>query len=82
MILKATKVDGIFDADPVKVKDARMLSEIKYLDVVSRGLAVMDFTAITMCRDHNLPIIIFNLNTRGNISRIVMGEKVGSLVSQ
>ncbi len=82
VILKATKVDGIYDADPVKVPAAKMLSRINYLDVLSKGLAVMDFTAITMCRDHNLPIVIFNLNTRGNINRIVLGEKVGSLVSQ
>ena len=82
VILKATKVDGIYDADPEKVKDARMFSEINYLDVLSRDLGVMDFTAITMCRDHNLPIIIFNLNVHGNIRRIMLGEKVGSLVSQ
>ena len=75
-------MDGIYDADPEKVKDARMFSEINYLDVLSRDLGVMDFTAITMCRDHNLPIIIFNLNVHGNIRRIMLGEKVGSLVSQ
>jgi len=82
VIMKATKVDGIYDADPVKVKDARMLPEINYLEVLSRDLGVMDFTAISMCRDHNMPIVIFNINVRGNMRRIVLGEKVGSLVSQ
>ena len=82
VILKATKVDGIYDADPLKVKGAHLFPEINYLDVLSRDLGVMDFTAISMCRDHNLPIIIFNLNVRGNMRRIVLGEKVGSLVSQ
>ena len=82
IILKATKVDGIYDADPAKVKDAHLFPEIHYLDVLSRELTVMDSTAITMCRDNNLPIIIFNLNVPGNIRRIVLGEKVGSLVTQ
>jgi uridylate kinase len=82
VILKATKVDGIYDADPNKVKDARMFEEINYLDVLSRDLGVMDLTAITLCRDNKLPIIIFNLNVRGNMRRIVLGEKVGSLVTQ
>jgi len=80
-ILKATKVDGIYDADPVKVKDAKMFDNISYLDVIKRGLKVMDTTAITLCRDNNLPIVIFNLNKRGNIRRVITGEKVGSLIS-
>ena len=80
-ILKATKVDGIYDADPVLVKDATKFDTISYLEVLKRGLKVMDSTAISLCRDNNLPIIIFNLNHRGNIQRVVMGEKVGSLVS-
>jgi uridylate kinase len=81
VILKATKVDGIYDADPVKVKDARMFSEISYWQVMSQNLGVMDATAISLCRENNLPIIIFNLNVPGNIVRVVRGEKVGSLVS-
>ncbi len=81
VILKATKVDGVYDADPVKVTTAQLIPEVSYMDVVSRDLGVMDFTAITMCRDYNLPIVVFNLNTRGNMRRIVLGEKVGSLVS-
>jgi uridylate kinase len=80
-ILKATKVDGIYDADPMLVKDARMFSEISYMDVLRKGLKVMDSTAISLCKDNNLPIIIFNLNRHGNIRRVVTGEKVGSLVS-
>jgi uridylate kinase len=80
-ILKATKVDGVYDADPMLVKDAKMFQTISYLDVLSKGLKVMDATAISLCRDNNLPIIIFNLNNHGNIRRVVLGEKVGSLVS-
>ncbi len=81
VILKATKVDGVYDADPKKVPDAKMFAQIKYLDVLSRGLAVMDTTAISMCMDNNLPIIVFNLNVPGNLKRVVLGEKVGSLVA-
>ena len=81
VILKATKVDGIFDADPVRFKDAKMFSEISYLEMISQNLAVMDQTAISLCRENNLPIIVFNLNVSGNIARVVQGEKVGSLVS-
>ena len=80
-ILKATKVDGVYDADPMLVKDAKMFQTISYLDVLSKGLKVMDATAISLCRDNNLPIIIFNLNNHGNIRRVVLGEKLGSLVS-
>src|SRR5512147_1414756 len=80
-ILKATKVDGIYDADPVLVKDAIMFESITYKEILTRGLKVMDATAISLCRDNNLPIIIFNLNRHGNIRRVVLGEKVGSLVN-
>jgi uridylate kinase len=79
-ILKATKVDGIYDADPAQVKDARMFDRISYMDVLKKGLKVMDSTAISLCKDNNLPIVVFNLNTRGNIRRVVTGEKIGSLV--
>ena len=81
-ILKATKVDGIYNADPVVVKDATMFEQISYMEVLRRGLRVMDATAIAMCRENNLPIVIFNLNQRGNIHRVVMGERVGSLVHE
>ena len=80
VIMKATKVEGIYDADPMKVKDANKFEQITFTDVLHKGLRVMDATAISLCRENNLPIIIFNLNTRGNIARVVMGEKVGSLV--
>lgn len=79
-ILKATKVDGIYDADPMLVKDAKKFSEISYMEVLRQGLKVMDSTAISLCKDNNLPIIIFNLNQRGNIKKVVAGEKIGSLV--
>jgi uridylate kinase len=81
-ILKATKVDGIYDADPMIVKDATMFQHITYLDIIQRGLKVMDTTAISLCKDNNLPIVIFNLNRPGNIRRVITGEKVGSLVSE
>jgi uridylate kinase len=80
VILKATKVDGIYDADPVKVKSATMYSEIKYIDVLRQGLRVMDTTAISLCMDNTLPIIVFNLLESGNIQRVVTGEKIGTIV--
>jgi uridylate kinase len=81
-ILKATKVDGIYTDDPIIVKDATMFDTISYLEILKRGLRVMDATAIALCRENNLPIVIFNLNRRGNIRRVVQGERVGSLVNQ
>ena len=81
-ILKATKVDGIYTDDPVLVKDATMFDQISYMEVLRRGLRVMDATAIALCRENNLPIVIFNLNQSGNIRRVVLGERVGSLVHQ
>src|SRR5450432_4907880 len=81
VIMKATKVDGIYDADPKLVSDAIKFETITYLDVLKRGLRVMDATAISLCQENNLPIVIFNLNKHGNIKRVVQGEKVGSLVS-
>jgi len=81
VILKATKVDGIYDADPVKVANARMYGEISYMDVLTQGLGVMDSTAISLCKDNNVPIIVFNIRTKGNIRRVIDGEKIGSMVS-
>ena len=80
VILKATKVDGIYDADPVKVKDAKLFSEISYIDVLTQGLKVMDTTAISLCMDNKVPIVVFNMRTKGNIKRVIMGEKIGSRV--
>jgi uridylate kinase len=81
VLLKATKVDGIYTADPVKVPDAERFETISYLDVVVRGLQVMDTTAISLCKDNRMPIVVFNLRTPGHLRRIVLGERVGSLVT-
>src|ERR1041384_613719 len=81
VILKATKVDGIYDADPVKFPNAKMYKEISYMDVLTKELGVMDTTAISLCKDNNVPIIVFNINTKGNIRRVIEGEKIGSLGS-
>jgi uridylate kinase len=80
VIMKATRVNGVYDADPRLVTDAKMFESITYLDVLKLGLKVMDATAISLCRENNLPIVVFNLNVLGNIKRVVQGEKVGSLV--
>jgi uridylate kinase len=80
VIAKATRVDGVYDKDPLKHADAVKFEEITYLEVLSRGLGVMDATSIAMCRDNRLPIIVFNLNTTGNIMRMSMGEPVGTVI--
>jgi uridylate kinase len=80
VIVKATRVDGIYDADPEKVPGAKMFDRISYLDVIQKGLSVMDTTAISLCMDNKMPIIVFNMNVPGNIQRVVMGKKVGSMV--
>jgi uridylate kinase len=81
VLLKATKVDGIYSADPVLIKDAVKYEEITYLEVLQRGLKVMDMTAVSLCKDNDMPMIIFNMNKPGNILRVVSGERVGSLVT-
>ena len=80
LILKATKVDGIYDKDPVLHKDAKMFSEIKYIDVLNKELKVMDATAVSLSMDNKLPIITFNLGTRGNIKRVLQGDKIGTRI--
>jgi uridylate kinase len=80
VILKATKVDGVYTADPMKHKDAKLLTELSYLDVLQQKLKVMDSTAISLCMDNNLPIIVFNMLQKGNIRRVVEGEKIGTIV--
>ena len=80
VILKATQVDGVYDADPKLVPDAKRFNEISYMEILKRGLKVMDSTAISLCKDNNLPIVVFKLAERGNIRRVILGEKVGSLV--
>ena len=81
VILKATKVDGVYDADPTKHADAVKFAELSYIEVLNRELKVMDSTAISLCMDNNLPIIVFNLMEKGNIKRVVSGEPIGTLVS-
>jgi uridylate kinase len=79
-VLKATKVDGVYDADPATNADATLLADVTYMDAIQRQLGVMDATAITMCMDNNLPIRVFNMNRPGEIVRAVRGEDVGTLV--
>jgi len=81
VLMKATKVDGVYTADPVKVPDAVRFDTISYMDVVVKGLQVMDATAISLCKDNRMPIIVFNLRTPGHLERAVLGERVGSLVT-
>lgn len=80
IILKATRVDGVYDKDPEKHADAQMFDRVSYIDVLNRGLKVMDSTAISLCMDNKLPICVFNMNTPGNIQRVVQGERVGTVV--
>ena len=81
IILKATKVDGVYTADPVTDRSAEKFESISYLDVLQKGLRVMDATAISLCKDNALPIVVFNLSQRGNIRNAVLGHKVGTKVS-
>jgi uridylate kinase len=80
IVMKATLVDGVYDKDPHKFRDARMYRRLSYLDVLNRNLAVMDSTAISLCRDNNLPILVFNMTKPGNIRRVLLGEPLGTLV--
>jgi len=80
VILKATKVDGVYSADPKKHKSAKKFKELKYIEVLNKGLKVMDSTAVSLCMDNNLPIIVFNLTKKGNIKRVILGEKIGTTV--
>jgi uridylate kinase len=79
-ILKATRVDGVFDKDPLKHKDAKKFDQLTYLDVLKKGLKVMDSTATSLCMDNKMPIHVFNMTEKGNIKRAMMGEKIGTLV--
>ncbi|MDP8266147.1 MAG: UMP kinase [Candidatus Aceula meridiana] len=81
VILKATKVDGVYSADPMKDKNAKKFKNIKFIDALKKNLRVMDATAISMCMDNNLPIVVFNLTKKGNIKRAVFGEKIGTTVN-
>ena len=80
VILKATKVDGVYDADPLLNSKARRFKNLHYMDVLKRGLKIMDSPAISLCMDNHLPIIVFNLSKKGNIKRVVLGQKVGTII--
>ena len=80
VILKATKVDGVYSADPVKDKSARKFAQIKFFEALKKNLKVMDATALSLCMDNDLPIVVFNLLQKGNIKRVVLGEKIGTLI--
>jgi len=80
VILKATKVDGVYSADPLKVKNAKKYAKIKFIDALKQNLKVMDATAISMCMEHQLPIVVFNLLKTGNIKKVVLGDNIGTIV--
>lgn len=80
VILMAKQVDGVYDSDPVKNPEASRYDELSYIDVLNQGLGVMDSTATSLCMDNKIPIIVFNLNQKGNIKRVVMGENIGTYV--
>ena len=80
VVAKATRVDGVYDKDPLKNPDAVRFAEIGYSDVLAKNLRVMDASAVAMCRDNKLSIVVFNLNVRGNIMRMAMGEPIGTLI--
>jgi uridylate kinase len=82
IIMKATKVDGVYDSDPVKNKSAKMFKKISYIDVLTKNLKVMDATAISLCRDNLLPIIVFNLQKKGSIRSVICGKKIGTYVGE
>jgi uridylate kinase len=82
LIMKATKVDGIYDKDPMKFKDAKKFDRLSYMDVLNKEIKVMDSTAITLCMDNNMDIIVFNMFEAGNIARVVLGEKIGTIVTK
>jgi len=82
IIFKATKVDGVYDKDPLKYKDAKKFDSLTHTEVLSKELRVMDSTAISLCRENNLPIIVFDLTMPGNIKGVIMGKKIGTLVSK
>ena len=80
-LLKATNVDGIYDKDPKKHEDAKKIKEITYLEVLNQKLNVMDTTATSLCMDNNIPIIVFDINTKGNLKKVIKGEKIGTIVT-
>jgi uridylate kinase len=81
VIMKGTKVNGVFEADPVTNPTAKMFTEVPFLSIINKNLKVMDSTAVTLCMDNNLPLIVFNLKERGNLTKVVRGDKIGTLVT-
>ena len=82
IVLKGTKVDGVYDKDPMKFKDAEKFNNVTYSEVLNKNLRVMDLTAITLCKENNLPIQVFNINNSGDLKELVCGGKLGTLVSE
>lgn len=82
IVLKATKVDGVYSSDPLTNKKAKRFSSIDYLEVITKRLKVMDSTAISLCMDNNLPIVVFNMGQKGNIKKVIMGENIGTFVKE
>lgn len=80
IILKATKVDGIYSADPKKVKEAKKIDKLSFIDILNKKLKIMDATAVSLCMDNKIPIIVFNLLKKGNVRRVILGEKIGTMV--
>ena len=80
VVMKGTKVDGVYDDDPVKNPSAKMFNSLSYMDVIKKKLKVMDTTAVSLCMENRLPIMVFNLQTKGNLKRIILGEKLGTVV--
>ncbi|MFA5405069.1 MAG: UMP kinase, partial [Ignavibacteria bacterium] len=81
IILKGTRVDGVYDSDPEKNKNAKMFKKLRYEDVLRKNLRVMDLTAITLCRENNLPIMVFNMNIKDNFKKIIAGKDLGTIIS-
>ena len=81
VIIKGTKVDGVYDSDPEKNTDAKMFDKLSYNDVIEQNLRVMDMTAVTLCKENNLPIRVFNMNVKGNLEKLVSGEQIGTIIS-
>lgn len=81
VLIKGTKVDGVYDSDPEKNKDAKLIPELKYMELLEKNLRVMDSTAISLCMENNLPIRVYNMKTPGNLIKLLTGEKIGSTVS-
>ncbi|MDI6813466.1 MAG: UMP kinase, partial [Desulfitobacteriaceae bacterium] len=81
-ILMAKRVDGVYDSDPLKNPDAKKFDQLTYLDILSKGLGVMDSTATSLCMDNHIPLVVFDLTQKGNIRRAIMGERIGTYIGR